>query len=109
MIVVALIAGALGLVVSWALRRPTARAKRLRSKEGIADERMILLSLPGVSLLLFGSGLAGLIAPGIGGFLGVPLGILLIIPCLAMIILGIYLSVLGLGKSRIPGWLLPRT
>lgn len=80
----------------------------MRSKEGVADERMILLSLPGVSLILFGTGLAGLIAPGIGGFLGTTLGILLIIPCLAMIFLGVYMSVLGLGKSRIPDWLLPR-
>lgn len=108
MIVVALIAGAFGLVVSWALRRPTTLAKKLRASQGVADERMILLSLPGVSLILLGAGLAGLIAPGIGGFLGTVLGVALIIPCLAMIILGVYLSVLGLGKSRIPDWLLPR-
>lgn len=108
MIVVALITGVLGLVVSWALRRPTTRAKRLRKGEGIADERMILLSLPGVSLILVGVGLAGLVAPGIGGFLGTVLGVLLIVPCLALIALGFYLSVLGMGKSRIPDWVLPK-
>ncbi len=108
MIMVALIVGVLGLIASWALRRPTARAKNLRKSEGVADERMVLLSLPGISLIMLGMGLGGLIAPGVGGFMGTFLGVLLLIPCIAIVVFGLYLSFLGLGKSPIPQWLEPR-
>ncbi len=108
MIMVALIIGALGLVASWALRRPTARAKSLRKSEGVADERMVLLSLPGFSLIMLGMGLVGIVAPGVGGFLGTFLGIALLIPCAAIAGFGLYLSILGLGKARIPQWLEPK-
>ncbi len=108
MILVALVAGVLGLVASWALRRPTKRARRAREAGGIADERMVLLSLPGVSLILLGVGLLGLVVPGIGGFLPVVVGVLLAIPCVAIAGFGIYLSFLGLTRGKIPEWLLPR-
>lgn len=109
MIVIALVGGILGLIASWALRRDTQKAQELRRSEGIADERMILLSLPGFSLILLGIALFGLIAPGIGGFLGNFFGIVLALLCAGIALFGLYLSVLGLTHLPIPPWLLPKS
>lgn len=107
MIVIALVAGILGLIASFALRRDTERAKQFRETGGIVDERFILLSLPGFSLVLVGSGAAGLLAPAIGGWLGNFWGPLLLVVCAAAVLLGFYMSIIGMTKGRIPQVFLP--
>ena len=109
MILIALLAGVLGLAGSLALRRDTARARSLRNSKGLADERFSLLALPGVSLFLLGAGLLGLILPGIGGALGNVLGVLLAIPCVAIIGFGAYLAILGFGSGPAPSWAKPKS
>ena len=108
MVLIALVGGVLGLIVSWALRRDTKRARSLRNSKGVADERFVLLLLPGISLFLLGAGLLGVIVPGIGGALGTVGGILLAIPCLAVLGLGIFCAGLGMGSGPVPTWAKPK-
>lgn len=109
MILIALLTGVLGVAGSLALRRNTARARSLRNSKGLADERFILLALPGVSLFLLGAGLLGLVLPGIGGALGNVLGVLLAIPCVALMGFGGYLAILGFGSGPAPNWVKPKS
>lgn len=107
-IIIALVSGVLGLILSLALRRDTERAHKLRDTGGIVDERFALLSIPGFSLILLGAGLLGLLVPGVGGWLGNFVGPVLMIVCGAVIVAGLYMSILGMGKGKIPEALKPK-
>lgn len=107
MIVIALIAGALGVVLSLALRRDTTRARQVVQSGGVLDQRFVYVLLPGFSLLLVGMGGLGLVLPGVGGALGNFLGPLLAALCALVTLAGIVLAVLGLGSGPAPNWALP--
>ena len=98
MIVIALIAGALGVVLSLALRRDTTRARQVVQSGGVLDQRFVYVLLPGFSLLLVGMGGLGLVLPGVGGALGNFLGPLLAALC-ALVTLA--------GSGPAPNWALP--
>ena len=106
-IIIALVSGVLGLILSFALRRDTERAHKFRTTGGFVDERFVLLSLPGFSMMLVGAGFLGLLAPGVGGWLGNVVGWALMVACGAVVVAGLYLSVLGMGKGKIPEALKP--
>lgn len=107
-IIIAFVSGLLGLFASLALRRDTDAAAKLRNSTGLVDERFALLSLPGFSLILLGAGAFGLVAPGMGGWLGPVFGPVLAGLAIAIAMLGVYLSVLGMGKKPIPDFAKPR-
>ncbi len=108
MVLISLVAGILGLAVSLAMRRNTARARSLRKSSGLADERFVLLLLPGISMFLLGAGILGLVLPGIGGAFSVPIGVLLAAPGVVLIGFGIFLAGAGLGSGPAPTWAKPR-
>lgn len=108
MIVIALVAGALGIVLSLALRRDTSRVRQIINGGGIVDQRFAYVLVPGFSLLLLGMGGLGVVLPGVGGALGYFLGPLLAALCGIVALGGAVLSVFGLGSGPAPDWALPR-
>lgn len=109
MIIFALVGGALGLIVSLALRRDTARARSLRTPGAFLDERFVFLSLPSFSFLLLGFGLLGLSTPLLGGGAAATLlGVVLGAGGGALALLGIAGSVWGLFSQTIPPFAFPK-
>lgn len=108
MILLAIFSGIFGIIASLALRRDTPGAAKLRAGGGVVDERFVLLSLPGFSLMLLAGGILGAIAPGIGGWLGNFWGPILAVALGAIMIFGLVISVMGLGKGPIPKFLRPK-
>ncbi len=106
-ILIALVAGALGLVVSLALRRNTKRARSWEKTQGIADQQFVFALLPGVSLVLLGMGGLGLVLPGLGTALNPVLGPTLAVIAGTVALAGVVLSFYGLFVKNLPQWLLP--
>ncbi len=103
MIILALAGGLLGLFASLALRT----SQKPRTREGIADDRFIYLSLPGFSLFLLGIGVLGLALPGAGG--GATGALLVALSVLAAVtaVVGAVMSLWGLFSPTVPDWALP--
>lgn len=106
MIVIALAAGVLGLITSFALRR----SSYTPPAGGLVDEKFIYLSLPGFSLLLLGAAAVGLAMPLVGGP-GLPgvLGTAAAVLGGVVAGVGFVFSGWGLFGASLPDWAKPKT
>jgi len=103
MVYVALVVGVLAGAGSLWLRRDSPSSRWWEHSNGIVDERFVFATLPGLSLLLLGVGVAalsGLAGPGVLVWLIAAVGIVLALA-------GLALSFLGFGRGALPDWLLP--
>lgn len=105
MFIFALVLAAGCLVASLWLRRDTPASRSWETQEGIVDERFAFVFLPAITLFLAGIGLIGL-----AGLLGMETVAVKVLFWFAMAItlVGIVGSVIGLFSNRYPEWLLPQ-
>lgn len=104
MILIALVAGFVTLNLWMIARRDNPRGRKLRSYRVFADDRFVFLSLPGLTLLLFGFGFMGMARPIAGTSLGMTLAVVAGIAT----IFGFAFSLWGMFGKNIPRFAQPR-
>lgn len=104
LISISLVAAFVTLNLWLVARRDNARGRALRSYRVFADNRFVFLSLPGLTLLLFGFGFMGMARPVGGTSMGMVLAVLAGI----CTVFGLVFSFWGIFGKTLPRFAQPR-